>query len=94
MVHNNRLIGVPMSEQTCIHEYDLAIGAEDAAGGSSGGEPEWYQEGRDIMGFVPGSKRFVLFSTLAEAICVWDIVTKRVVRSIDACKHLSCYDKF
>ena len=75
-----------MTDQAVLEEYDLNIGAEAVTSSATGREPEHYQEGRILHGLVPGSKRFLAFSSLGEAFCIWDEATQRVVRSADAGK--------
>ena len=78
-----------MGDYQTLAQYDLSVGdvGEDQDGD---GTPDWYDEGYQLKGFIPGSNRFVLYATLADNLNIWDLVTSRTVRGVSGGKNYVC----
>ena len=79
---SDRLVGVPMAEPMALVQYDLTLEMDNVEDKDGDGVPDWYDEGYHMKGFIPGSKRFVLYSTLAGSLNIWDLATSRTVRAL------------
>ena len=82
VVCSDRLVGVLMADPKAVVQYDLTQEIDSVEDKDGDGVPNWYDEGYQIKGFIPGSKRFVLYSTMSGSLNIWDLATSRTVRAL------------
>ena len=73
-----------MNDQLVMEAYDLHKAIEASSGANTDTEEVEVlnPEAGEILGMMPGSKRYVHFATRDEEQCVWDVGTRQCVRQV------------
>ena len=77
LASKNHMITASIAAGKVLEQYDLAAEAETG----TAKDPSWQSEGDVIMGYIPGSKRYVAYAAFNQN-GIWDVATNKVVRNI------------